>query len=214
MGRAVRCALALALTLAGCSTRGPRSAEKLYEAYLDAIARNDAKAAYALLTPAVKAATPRAEFEARWAQQRAEHAAILESKPREPTIIHQGATVHAGGRVLTWAENPGDDPRAYYVTGGLPTEGRTDTPVEAIRTLLAGLRTADAEGLHEVLGEDLRAAFRDDWQARAEAIEAALEQPGALELSPDAQRAALRYAQGHMLTLERTDRGWRITALE
>src|SRR5690606_38067887 len=119
----VRAALVFAgtLCLASCATRAPRTPERLYAAYMDALRRDDPSAAYALLSPELQATLPRAEFDARWKAQAAEHRAILAARePNPPPIAYRGTTVHEGGRILVWAAAPGN--KAFYVESGLPSQ--------------------------------------------------------------------------------------------
>lgn len=200
--------------LASCATRAPRTPERLHAAYLDALRRDDPGAAYALLAPELRATLPRAEFDARWKAQVAEHRAILAAREDAPPVAHRGTTVHDGGHILVWAAAPDGKRPTYYVESGLPTQTRLDTPAAAIRTFIAAVREADRTLLLAVLHEDLRAALREDWESRVAAMEAALQRPGALEISPDRVRAELRYAQGRALRLEQSTAGWQVTGLE
>ena len=72
----------------------------------------------------------------------------------------------------------------------------------------------DMTRIRSLLGDELADAVDEDWQSRVEAMEAALDRPGSIELSSDLRRAELRYEQDRVLTLQQTPRGWRITALE
>ena len=64
-----------------------------------------------------------------------------------------------------------------------------------------------------MLSDGLVDAIDEDWSARVDAIELALEEPGGLELSADLRRAELRYEEGRAVSLEQTPDGWRITGL-
>lgn len=199
----------------GCTQRMYRTPEKLHAAYMEAIERDDPSAAYALLSPEVRASVPREQFLARWSQQSTEHQAVRAAPGGvSPAVVYRGTTVHTEGRVLAWAA-VGEGRRVQYlVESGLPTPFQLDTPKHAILTFVAALREADDATLHAVLHEDLAAALREDWEQRATAIEAALDRPGAIELSPDHRRAELRYAQGRALRLEQGEGGWQVTGLE
>lgn len=208
------CLLAgLALVGCACRTSGARSPEALRDAYAQALRRDDPDAAYALLSPELQAATSRDAFRARWRAQTAERQAALTALAALPPAyrapIAGGHTVH-GEHVLTWAEVAG----TYQIVGGLPGLPDTSTPIQAIRAFLAAVRRADLRTLEALVSDDLASRLRDDWQRRATAIEALLDQPGALEFSSDMQRAVLRYEPGRALTLEQTTAGWRLTAVQ
>ena len=210
MGRPLTIAL-VALTLAACKSHAPRSPTKLRQAHADALAKNDAKAAYRLLAPEVQKQVSFEEFERRWKSETAERkAAAKAAAGAKVDPVHEGTTVHEGGRVLRWTEVGG----RYYVVSGLPGSPQTATPAQTIRALIRAVRTTDLTRVRSLLGDDLADAIDEDWQARVEAMEAALDRPGAIELSADLRRAELRYEMGRVLTLEQTPRGWRITSLE
>jgi hypothetical protein len=204
--------LGLLLVLA-CSHGQARSPERLRDAHVAALEANDPAAAYALLAPDVRAAVPFEEFAARWKADADEHAAaVATAKLLDPALeapLHGGTTVHAGGRVLRWTQV--DD--ELQVVDGLPGRPDTSTPAQTVRAFIAAVRTADLAEVRGLLGEALVEAVDEDWSERVDAIERALEEPGALDLSADLRRAELRYETGRVLTLEQTPEGWRITGL-
>lgn len=204
----------IALTLASCSGMQHRSPEQLREAYVEALPGDDAKAAYAMLAPEVQAEVPYEAFEARWNAEKADRTqrakTAADMSPEAGVGLRGGTTAHDGGRVLTWAELDG----VYYVTDGLPGSPQSTTPAQTVRALIAAVRDADLTDIKALLSDELTEALAEDWQARVDAIEAALDRPGSIELSPDLRQAELRYDTGKALTLEQTPTGWRITALE
>jgi limonene-1,2-epoxide hydrolase len=205
---AVLCVLATA-----CVAQQARSPARVRDAHVAALRDDDPAAAYALLSPELRAATPKAEFEARWKADAAEHeAAIAAAESLDPALaapLHGGTTVHEGGRVLQWTQV--DD--ELQVVDGLPGRPDTSTPAQAVRAFVAAVRRADLAEVKGLLGESLLEAVDEDWSDRVDAIERALEEPGALDLSADLRRAELRYEAGRALTLEQTPQGWRITGL-
>jgi hypothetical protein len=207
--------LALAvLALVACKTRGPRSPEKLREAHGAALASDDPKQAYALLAPEVRAKVPYSVFAERWRANAAERESLAsQAKSLDAALepaVHEGTTVHAGGKVLRWTR-VGDD---YVVVDGLPGLAQTQTPAQTVRALIEAVRTTDLSRVRRLLGDELAKRLVEDWQARAEALEAALDRPGSIELSPDLLRAELRYEPNRVLSMEQTPRGWRIVSLE
>ena len=204
----------LALVLVGCASGGPRSPEALRQAHLDALAKDDPKAAYQLLAPEVRARVDYASFAARWKADAKERAATRDAAKKLPAAMREpirgGTSVHDGGTVLTWTEIDGK----WLVTSGLPGDRVAATPSEAIRGFVAAARTADLGAVNRYLAPELAESIRKDFAARADAIDAALAKPGAIELSDDLRRAQLRYEPSRVITLEQTPQGWRITALE
>lgn len=207
-------ALAWLVALAGaCGPRPTRAPTQLRDAHVAALAADDPAAAYALLAPEVRAAVPYAEFEARWKTDAAEHeAALAAAKSLDPALaapLYGGTTVHDGGRVLRWTQV--DD--ELQVVDGLPGRPDTSTPAQTVRAFVAAVRQAELGEVKGLLGESLLEAVDEDWSERVDAIERALAEPGALDLSADLRRAELRYEAGRAVTLEQTPQGWRITGL-
>lgn len=206
--------VALLVVIPACKRATTPSPERLRQAQLAAMKTDDPGAAYALLAPEVQARVPKAEYVERWNAMKAERAALLSAAAAMPdaqaTATREGTTVHEGGRVLSWTL-VGD---RYLVVEGLPGRPRTATPAEAIRSFLAAARATDLSRVRALLGEELATSLQEDFGARVDAIERALEDPGAIELSSDEQRAELRYEPDRAVRLQQTDAGWRITALE
>ena len=196
----------------GCKRATTPTPQRLVDAQLSAMESGNAEAAYALLSPAAQARTPKAEFVARFnelAKERAELVAAAKAAP-PPAPIFEGLTMHEGGRTLTWTW--ADD--RYWVVDGLPGHPSTATPALAIRAFLDAVRRTDLSAITAVLAEPLADAIDEDFTARADAIERALQDPGAIELSADARRAELRYEPERALRLEQSKDGWRITGLQ
>lgn len=203
-----------ALSLAACrAAGGARSPEALRDAYARALADDDPAAAYALLSPELRASTSKQAFVARWKTQAAERAAARAAVDTLPAALKApvlgGETVHDRA-VLTWARVGG----AYQIVGGLPGLPDLSTPASAVRALIGALRRADLSALSALLTDDLSSRLQDDWNRRADLLEQLLTQPGAIEFTPGMQRAILRYEPGRALTLEQTPQGWRILSLQ
>lgn len=198
---------------AGCARATHRSPEQLRDAHTAALQADDPAAAYALLSPELREATDYEEFAARWKADERERAAAIEGAQSLPPDLaspaYAGTTIHAGGRVLHWVAI--DD--RYLVVDGLPGRPDTSTPTQAIRAFISAVRQARLGAVEAVLAEGLVERIEEDWKARVDAIETALEEPGALQLSTDSARAELRYEAGRAITLEQTAEGWRITGL-
>ena len=183
---------ALATFTVGCGHRGASTPEQLRSAYAEALARDDPDAVYDLLSPELQARTDRATFERRWKANVRERTALheaMEDLPRarrEPVL--EGTSVHGHGRVLSWVR-VGDE---YWIATGLPGLPDTSTPAQAIRSFLQAVRNTDWSEARLLVTRDLAQRLVEDWERRADAVERALERPGAIELSADLGRAQLR----------------------
>ncbi len=205
--------IALALASTACAAGAKRSPEGLRDAYAAALRSDDPDAAYALLAPEVQARTDIEDFRARWAAGEDQHASRLEAiaaldDDRQAPVL-TGTTTHEGGVVIRWTYTS----QGFLVVDGLPGIPDTSTPAATARALVAALRGISNAQLDRVLATELLEQIGEDWSARADAIEAALAEPGSLSYSADNSRAVLRYGGGRAITFEQTTAGWRVAEL-
>ncbi|PRP93049.1 hypothetical protein ENSA5_46100 [Enhygromyxa salina] len=197
----------------GCAAAAKRSPEGLRDAYAAALRSDDPDAAYDLLAPDVQARTDPAKFRERWAKNASQHEVTLEAiqalDEDRKTPVLTGTTTHEGGVVLHWAYTSA----GFLVVDGLPGIPDTSTPAATARALIATLRSVSEVQLERVLATEMLERLGEDWIARADAIEAALEEPGAISYSADNSRAVLRYGAGRAVTFEQTSQGWRVAEL-
>jgi hypothetical protein len=209
-------AVAIALTLAiapACKKGRTQTPEDLRAAWMSALERDDPDAAWELLSPEARGQIGHDAFIERWKSQTEERERQLEaakelSKDANVAVL-EGRTTHEGGRELRWTQ-VGEH---YYVRDGLPGMPTTMTAEGTIRAFVEALRNSEQRRLEALVQAELLEELAESWAARADAIEEALETPGALELSADYGRATLRYGKGGAITLERTEKGWRVLAL-
>lgn len=197
----------------GCAAGAKRSPEGLRDAYASALRNDNPEAAYALLTDEVQARVDFETFRARWESNREQHDAALDALSdidedrRAPVLT--GTTAHEGGVVLHWTYTS----LGYMVVDGLPGIPDTSTPAATARALVAALRSVSSAQLERVLATEMLERLGEDWNGRADAIEAALEEPGSISYSADNARAVLRYGAGRAITFEQTSAGWRVAEL-
>jgi hypothetical protein len=206
-------ALVLLTSSSGCAAGAKRSPEGLRDAYAAALRADDADAAYALLAPAVQARTDLAAFRERWKSSASQHESALKGiekidDDREAAVL-TGTTTHEGGVLMHWTHTS----LGFLVIDGLPGIPDTSTPAATARALVAVLRGVSDIQLERVLSTEMLERLGEDWTARADAIEAALEQPGAISYSADNSRAVLQYGAGRAITFEQTSSGWRVAEL-
>lgn len=201
--------IALALVCTACGPRHSATPEDLRRAWAKSLRDDDPEAAWALLSPQAQARIGKEAFMARWERDAGDRKAALQASKdlsgARATPVLGGRTTHPGGETLTWVRL-GD---GYYVSSGLPTRAWTITAEGTIRAFVAQLRRLADAKLDHLVSPELLERVSDAWAERADAIEAALERPGSLELSAAYDRAVLRY-EGGAIVLERTDAGWRV----
>jgi hypothetical protein len=197
----------------GCAAGAKRSPEGLRDAYAAALRANDPDAAYALLAPDVQARTDIAAFRERWKKNASQHEAALAGINKidddRKTAVLTGTTTHEGGVLMHWTHTS----LGFLVVDGLPGIPDTSTPAATARALIAVLRGVSNIQLERVLATEMLERLGEDWTARADAIEAALEQPGSISYSADNSRAVLQYGSGRAITFEQTSSGWRVSEL-
>ncbi|NVB42642.1 nuclear transport factor 2 family protein [Pseudenhygromyxa sp. WMMC2535] len=197
----------------GCASGARRSPEGLRDAYAAALRADDPDAAYALLAPDVQARVDIEEFRERWQKNTAHHTAALTAidaiDDDRQAAVFTATTTHPGGAVIHWTHAGGD----FMVVDGLPGIPDTSTPAATARALIGALRGISSVQLELVLSTDMLERLGDDWNARADAIEAALNEPGSISYSSDNARAVLRYGAGRALTFEQTSQGWRVAEI-
>jgi hypothetical protein len=205
--------VALALASTACAAGAKRSPEGLRDAYAAALRADDPDAAYELLAPEVQARTDIEDFRTRWAASKEQHETALKAldeldEDRQAPVM-TGTTTHEGGVVIHWTHTN----QGFLVVDGLPGIPDTSTPAATARALIAVLRGISSAQLERVLATEMLERLGEDWSARADAIEAALEEPGSLSYSADNSRAVLRYGGGRAITFEQTTGGWRVAEL-
>ncbi len=193
-----------------CGPRHTATPDDLRDAWAKALRDDDPEKAWALLSPGAQAQIGKEAFLERWTRDREDHRAQLEAHEKfdpaaDEGVVLAGRTTHPGGAELRWVEVEGD----YLVLAGLPTSAWTMTAESTIRAFISALRRASDGSLEGLVAPELRERVSDAWSERADAIEAALEVPGSLELSSEYDRAVLRY-EGGAVVLERTESGWRV----
>lgn len=199
-----------------------KSPEDLRDAYRRALEKDDPKAVYALLSPQLQAEIDEEAFVERWnahAAERAAALAALDGLEGEPATTATGTTAHANGAIVRWVEVDGQ----FMVVEGLPGLPDRSTPSATVRAFIAASRALDRSAVAALLGDELRDRTVEALAARAEALEAALRQPGAFDFEQGRTRAILRFGEPTLtpgqtaerkLVLERDDGGWRIIGVQ
>lgn len=195
------------LWLAGCGHAAvpPESAVQLYVAALE---RNDAHAAYGMLSTAVRLRLPESEFAERWRLATDERHVQSERLKASATQTVESATLvfHDGRRVAM-----ARDGRQWRITGTAIGELHAATPEDALRLLVQALDARRYDLVIGVLAEPLRSEVERQLRERLEGLKAALGKSPSVEVIGD--RARLQYDPRFRVELEREDGEWRILDL-
>lgn len=195
--------LASVLAVAACATGG--APEDCVEAYRGAVARDDAAAAYALLSEPVRRRVSRAEFEARWKDtkaERAEQARDLAS----PRVAALEARVAAGDARLVLRE----EGQGWWVAGAaLPGESAA-TPEAALRALVRAVERRDYAAFARLLTRARREKVEKELRDRIDNLKAAVGRP--VEVESD--RVVVQYGPEFRIWLRREGDEWRVEDVE
>lgn len=188
--------LLLWVLLTGCghSRRGAAAADTPVQAlsrYRDALERNDARAAYALLAEPLRQALPLSAFQQQWdesATERAAQAAALGSALRgaAPGLSQQAVVTLSSGTQLVLAAEPGTGAGAGAGTGVVTaapswrvvdpdlSRVRADTPEAALKLLLDAVDQRSFPAMLRLLAPAERQLIEAEIRERAEKLRAVL----------------------------------------
>jgi hypothetical protein len=199
------CALAVVATL-GCAHRAPPRTidpDPALAAWSQAIARNDAHAAYHLLSSSLRERQSEADFALQW-------------KAAQPDLSAQKDAL-AAGHAVQRAAGELTDGRAWplaregsewRVDAVRPLEPGGDTPEDALRRLVAAVETRDFDAVLALLAEPLRTTLEEALAERLARLKAAVKR-GGLEATGAAAR--IRYDPRYHLDLVQENGRWRIS---
>ncbi len=200
-------ALALvAFVAAGCAHAPARSRaidpEPTLAAWRDAVARNDAHAAYRLLASSLRARLSEADFTLQWKATHADLVAQQEAL-QSPHPLHAAAGETDDGR--RWPLRR--DPDGWRLAAARPIEAGGDTPEDAVRRLVVAVEARDFDAVLGLLAEPLRSTVEQALADRVGRLKAALRK-GAIESNGNGAR--LRYDARYHLDLVQENGRWRI----
>lgn len=208
-------AAATVLSAVGCARPQPDPALQTIRSYQQALIKDDAQAAYALLSPSLQQGLPREQFEQLWQQQRPE---------RLEQARQLGQLLGGGGRKL--GHPPGLSARALLtlpqgtqlavVPAGSAwrvaepdlQQVRARSPEEALQLLLVAVEQRSYPALLRLLSASERQALEAELRERVERLRSTLSKGQPVEVSGD--RARLQYDPRFFIDLKREPDGWRV----
>lgn len=216
--RSVLGALAVAVVAsgAGCARPQPDPALQAIRSYQQALVKDDAQAAYALLSPSLAQGLPREQFDQLWQQQRPER---LEQARQLGQLLDKGSGGKPGrlpglgaralltlpqGTQLTVVPAGG----AWRVAEPDLQQVRARTPEEALQLLLLAVEQRSYPALLRLLSASERQALEAELRERADRLRSTLSKGQPVDVSGD--RARLQYDPRFFIDLKREPDGWRV----
>jgi hypothetical protein len=207
-------AVALLSALVGCAggSSGPpvRDPGDTVSAWRAAVANDDPRAAYALLSPRVRAELTYSEFERQW------KATAVERKRQVEAMGADGGELEAAAQ-LTLAD--GKKTRLVREAGGwrletpLLTSSRASSPQEAMRLFATALEDRNFYAVARLL----TSTRRDGLNAQLDAFVAGLRGSVGREVTIQGDRAIIEWKEGAKtwrVTLKREEGEWRIDDID
>jgi hypothetical protein len=188
--------------IAGCTrAQGPAPATAV-KAWL--ACRDDAHAAYSLLSRSVRSHITEQEFAARWrandSERRAQAAALGPLPGRPPT--EQARAAWLDGRAAELVH----DPEGWRLSSPRVSPAGAGSPEEAVRQLTEALARHDLDSLLDLMSDPLRSLVERELADRLSRLKSSSQK----EIQVDGERARLRLDERYYLELRREGGRWRI----
>jgi hypothetical protein len=200
-------AAALGCAHAPPATRAPAPSsaadpEPALIAWRDAIAKNDAHAAYQLLSSSLRARVSENDFALQW---KAAHADL---SAQEDALHMPHALRHATGELADGRAWPlVHEPDRWRIAAVHPLSPGGDTPEDVVRRLVAAVEARDFDALVGLLAEPLRETLEEALTERVARLKNSLHH-GPIDASGNTAR--IRYDPRYHLDLVQENGRWRV----
>ncbi len=212
---ALLCGLLCSLTGLGCATKPKAHADDTLRRYVQAIGRDDSRAAYQLLGPTVTARLTVEDFDKQW---REHHKELAEQKRQietqlgsKSTLLHEEAVLRLPHgsviRLLAEAKTTGT---AWRLADANLQRVTAPTPQDVLRLLLLAAEQRNFPALLRLLSADERRALEAQLTERIDRLRAALVRP---TIEIHGNRAKIEYDPRFFIELVREGDSWRIADL-
>ena len=215
VGAATLSAVVGVLLSAGCGGSSAGTAKDTLRSYASALAKDDARAAYLLLSPSLRLSLSAEEFEKQWREHRVERAeqrqqlmALLSSQRSELIETAELRLVHGSMVKLTAEAQPLQ--RAWQLSDANLRAVVAPTPQDVLKLLLFAVEQRNYQALLRLLSTSERLALEAQLTERLERLRAALVKP-TIEIKGD--RARIEYDPRFFIELVREGNSWRIADL-
>jgi len=198
----------------GCAHAPPKSPpptsdpEPALAAWRGAIAKNDPRAAYQLLSTSLRARITAEEFALQWKAAQADLSAQEEAL-HQPHAVRQASGELSEGRAWPLVR----DPDRWRIAAPHPFEPGGDTPEDTLRRLIAAVEARDFDALLGLLAEPLRTTLEQALSDRVTRLKTALRR-GGIENSGGSSAtgsiARVRYDSRYHIDLVQENGHWRV----
>ncbi len=204
-----------ALCSAGCVGPAVSSPTATLRRYAEAIAKDDARAAYQLLDPSLRSVLREEDFDKQWRDSRRERdeqrQQVLALLSRGSRSLAERAELRlAHGSVVRLSATAGALGTRWLLSDASLRAGSASTPLDALRLLLLSAEQRNFSALLRLLSSEQRRALEAQLSERIERLRAALLRPN-VEVSGD--HARIEYDPRFFIELTREGDGWRVTDL-
>jgi hypothetical protein len=194
----------ICLLLVGCGHGTGPGPHSIVRAWLDAGAKDDARAAYRLLAERVRKGVPEDEFVARWratSEERKSQATALGPLATRPPV-ERARALWSDGRQAELVRDGG-----WRLTTPRIAAGGAGSPEEAVRRFAEALEHHDLDGLIDLLADPLRSLVERELADRLSRLKTALTK----EIQVDGKRARIRLDERFYLELKQEGGRWRVS---
>ncbi len=198
-----RAAVLLLIAAGGCAARAPApNPSSVLAAWSSAIAHDDARAAWRLLSRDQRARMPEDEFLVRW-RNTVEERQSQAARFKAASNFTEHAKITAGdGSTAALALEAGQ----WRPTAARATEPGASTPEEALGRFLHALEQRNFDALLGLLSDPLRGLVERELSERVQHLKQALGQPVAV----DGDVARVHYEPRFHVDLKRENGVWRV----
>lgn len=209
------CVLAGVLLWVGCAANPRSSAEVTLRSYAKAIAQDDARSAYQLLSPSLAGRISQDEFAKQWRENRREldeqRRQIDELLGRSGHPVREEALVRLSqGSAVRLVAQPRKLGTVWQLGDANLQSVSAPTPHDTLKLLLFAVEQRNYSALLRLLSTEERRALEAQLTERIERLRAALVKP-TIEVRGD--RARIEYDPRFFIELVREGDSWRIADL-
>jgi hypothetical protein len=192
-----------ALACAACA-RTPPPPRTAVESWRAALERDDAQAAWQLLSADERQRTPLVEFRHRWEAAKEERRVLAGKLAKAPPPTLRAQVLSDGRALAVVAEGT-----AWRIVAPRSAELGGTTASDLLARVVAAFERRDADAVVRLFADPLRSAVERELADRLDGLRTLARQP----IAPDATRVRLRYGGRYYIELVKENGTWLISDL-